>query len=81
MDRAKLDDALDSMTRHDLERMQEEIAKRLRSCVICGSEGAEAFRVTSSRAFGGGALVASILLCKPCFEKSRLPGTRVEAAS
>ena len=77
MDRARIDDALSSLTRRDLERLREEIDKRLVACTICGSDGAEAVRVTASKRFGtGGGVGATLLICKPCFEKHRLPEGR-----
>ena len=76
MNLAQVDDALDSLTRHDLERMQERIAKRLQTCLVCGGDGAEALRLVPARHFGSGGTTASLMVCRPCFEKHRLPEGR-----
>ena len=80
MNLAQVDDALDSLTRHDLERMQERIAKRLQTCLVCGGDGAEALRLVASRHFGSAA-TASLMVCKPCFEKHRLPEARAAVSA
>ena len=79
MDKAKLDDALASMTRRDLEELQSEIVHRLAICLICGNEGAEAWRVAGHGAAKGKA--ASLMICKPCFEQHRLPESRADEAT
>jgi hypothetical protein len=76
MDKTKLDDALASMTKRDLEELQDEIGRRLVACLICGNEGAESWRVTGHGTAKG--KVASLMICKPCFEKHRLPEGRAE---
>jgi len=72
MDRERLTDALDSLTRRDLEQLQEQIARRLLTCTVCGSDGADAVRLSAH------GIVASLMLCKPCLEKHRLPEGRSE---
>jgi hypothetical protein len=76
MDKARLDDALSSMTKRDLEQLQHEIERRLVTCLICDSEGADAMMVAGLGAAKGKRAV--LLLCKPCFEKHRLPESRSE---
>lgn len=61
---------LKSLTRRQLEDLQEAITKELRACVIDDREGAESYLISRKGAR------ASILLCKPCFEKYRLPKLR-----
>lgn len=69
-----VDDTLAGLTRRQLEDLQEKIAKELQSCVIDGREGAIAYRVTSHSA------TASLMLCKPCFERYRLPKTAAKSS-
>lgn len=69
----QIDDALEAMTRRELEALQEKIDRQLQSCVIDGREGAETYVVSRQ------GTRASIRLCKPCFEKLRLPESRAEA--
>jgi hypothetical protein len=78
MDKARLDDALSSMTRRDLEELREEIARRLVVCVVCGQEGADTLKVSGTGQAKG--KVAAIMICRPCFEKHRLPEGRAGAA-
>ena len=75
MDQARIDDALNSLTRRDLERMREQIEKRLVACTLCGGDGAEAVRVSGTKRWGGG-VDAALMICRPCFEKHRLPRGR-----
>jgi hypothetical protein len=60
------------MTKRDLEDLEEEIKRRLLSCFLCGNVGAVPWRVS------GRGTVATLLICKPCFEKHRLPEGRSE---
>ena len=76
MDRARLDDALASMTRRDLEALRAEIEARMVACTVCGKDGAVPVHVTSAKFDGGSKTTASLYLCKPCFEKHRLPEGR-----
>jgi hypothetical protein len=76
MDKALLDDALSSMTRRDLEDLRGEIDRRLVLCMLCGTDGAAPFRVAGRGNDAG--KVASLMLCRPCFEKHRLPEGRSE---
>ena len=70
-----IDDALKGMTRKQLEELRERVELELQSCVLCGSEGAASYHVRGGRAAKGA--MAAMLFCKPCFEKYRLPETRV----
>lgn len=72
MDKVLLDDALNSMTKRDLEELEEEIKRRLLSCLLCGNVGASPYRLSRANTS------ASLFLCKPCFEKHRLPESRSE---
>lgn len=65
-----MDDALKGLTRKQLEELQVRIERELRSCTLCGTEGAEAYAVSRK------GTRASLLLCKPCFERHRLPEGR-----
>jgi hypothetical protein len=66
----QLDDALKGFTRRQLEDLGAKIAKELRTCTLCGAEGAQAYRVRP-RSHGAGTQ-AAMLFCKPCFEKHRV---------
>lgn len=68
----KIKDALDGMSARDLERMRELIDRRLVSCLLCGNDGAERYRVSRK------GVVASLSLCPACFESHRLPEIRSE---
>jgi predicted mannosyl-3-phosphoglycerate phosphatase (HAD superfamily) len=76
MDKLKLDDALSSMTSRDLEELQRTITDRLARCALCSNDGAMPWKVVGQGASKG--KVASLLICKPCFEKHRLPEGRSE---
>jgi hypothetical protein len=65
-----IDDALKDMTRRQLEDLQARIEKELRSCTLCGNEGATPYSIVHD------GTRASMLFCKPCFEKHRLPEGR-----
>lgn len=67
------DDPLAGLTRRQLEDIRDRVEKQLRSCVIDDREGARPYRITGGH---GNAQVASIMLCKPCFERFRLPEGR-----
>lgn len=72
-----MDDALKAMTKRQMEELRERLDKELQSCSICGSEGAEAYTVSkSTRGETKTHIKASLLLCKPCFERIRLPESR-----
>lgn len=77
MDRAIRDDALSSMTRRQLETLRAQVDKMLLACTVCGTEGAVAYRVVGKHS---GSHSASLMLCKPCFEKHRLPEGRAGRA-
>lgn len=66
MDKERLTDALDSLTRHDLEVLQKGIKARLLACLLCGTDGATIYRVAGQKHAG-------LALCAKCFEKHRLP--------
>lgn len=61
---------LSGFTRRQLEELQARIVKELQSCVIDSREGAEIYSITRHGA------KATIMLCKPCFEKLRQPVAR-----
>jgi hypothetical protein len=65
-----IEDALKGLTRRQLEDLQARIEKELQACTLCGIEGAEAYNVTRH------GTRASMLFCKPCFERHRMPETR-----
>ncbi len=81
MDRERLGDALDSMTSRDLERLQEEIARRLVKCVVCGGDGAVPVQAVVKRGVSAGrsGTRATLMVCPPCFSKHRLPEGRSRA--
>jgi len=66
-----MDDALKSLTRRQLEDLQRKIERELKACILCGSEGATAYSVWHRNTSK-----ASLQLCRPCFEKHRLPAGR-----
>lgn len=70
-----MNEHLKNLTRKQMETLVAELQKELRSCIICGREGATAFTV-SHKGFR-----ASMLFCKPCCEKYRLPESRAEGSS
>lgn len=65
-----IEDALKGLTRRQLEDLQAQIERELQACTLCSAEGAEPYNV------GRHGVRASMLFCKPCFEKHRLPETR-----
>ena len=67
---AALDEALEGMSRRQLEELQGRIARQLEGCALDGREGAEHYLITGRHAR------ASIRLCRPCFERLRLPPGR-----
>ena len=71
-DAEKMRDVLDAMSARDLEHMRELIARRLVTCIICGHDGAEMYRVSHRSA------IASMAICPACFERNRLPESRSE---
>ena len=80
MDRARIYDALASMTRRELEALRAEIDARMVACTVCGNDGARPVRVTTGGS--GHQMAATLYLCKPCFEKHRLPeGRSAEGAA
>lgn len=72
-------DALDGLSLRELERIRELIDQRLQSCVICQTEGALAVRV-GFKTPAGKATFASLLLCRACLERHRLPDSRAKSA-
>lgn len=68
---ATIDDALKGLTRRQLEDLRERLEKELQQCTVCGTEGAVAYTVSKK------GVRASMLFCKPCFERHRLPEGRV----
>lgn len=71
-----IDDALDGMSARDLERLRTRIDKRLQACVIDGVDGAVAVSVRAK--LDGSQSTFSLLLCRQCIERHRLPDTRAE---
>ena len=77
-----IDDALKGLTRRQLEDLQTKIALELQSCAICEAEGADHYLISGSKKSVGKAHIrGSILLCKPCFERVRLPESRAMSPS
>jgi hypothetical protein len=71
-------EALKGLTRRQLEELQEQIERELRACVVCGVEGATPFKVTGRISGTNNSMKASMLFCKPCVERYRLPDGRAE---
>jgi hypothetical protein len=69
------DDVLAGLTRRQLQELAAKIDRQLQACAIDGREGAEPYRIRR------GNVDASILLCKPCFERLRLPASRADEAT
>jgi len=72
-----LDDAIDAMPARKLEELQSKIARRLRACAFCGSDGAVAVRAQAR--IGGTETRLALLLCPACIERNRLPEGRASA--
>lgn len=72
---ARVDEALDGLSRRELEELQGRVARRLQACTVCGGDGAVPCRVQakipSEARF-------TLLLCRPCIERHRLPEGRSE---
>jgi hypothetical protein len=66
------DDVLAGLTRRQLQELAAKIDRQLQACAIDGREGAEPYRIRR------GNVAATILLCKPCFERLRLPAGPVD---
>lgn len=73
-----IDDALDGLPARDLERLKARIEKRLQACAICGNDGAIPCH-TRAKLTGNDTLF-SLLLCRACIERHRLPVARAEDA-
>lgn len=69
-----MDDALDGMDRRRLEEIKAKIEKRLQSCTLCGNDGAIPVRARTSNP----SIDFSLMICRPCIEKERLPEKRSE---
>lgn len=69
------DDPLAGLTRRELEQARSRIDVALRSCIIDGREGAEPYLVSRH------GTRASLMLCRPCFERARLPEQRAVEAT
>lgn len=70
----RVDDALDGLTRRELEELRGKIEKRLLTCVIDGNDGAVPVRCTTKSP----AAVFTLLLCPACIERNRLPESRAD---
>jgi hypothetical protein len=75
-----VEDALKGMTRRQMEEMRATLERELRSCSLCGTEGASTFRVIATSGSLRGQR-ASLRMCLPCFEKNRLPEGRTDEAT
>lgn len=67
-------DALKGMTKRQLEELHGKIERELRTCVLCGTEGARTFKVRDVTHSSG--RHAAMRFCDPCFEKHRVPESR-----
>lgn len=72
-----LGDALDGMTRRQLEDLVSQATRRLASCLLCGETGAVG--VACSLKKGDRGTRFTLLMCPACIEKHRLPESRAEA--
>lgn len=73
-----MDDALNGMTKRQLEDLRGRIDKRLQACAIDGNDGAVPVRATARR--GKGSVAFTLLMCPSCIERHRLPEGRAEVA-
>ena len=69
-----MDDAIDSLSAREAERLKERLERRLQRCIICDSDGAIPVRVTIHRP----SAAFTLLMCPACIEKHRLPESREE---
>lgn len=69
----RIDEALDGLSRRELEALAGRITTRLAACALCGNDGAVACRVTAKLPSH---TTFSLLLCRPCIERHRLPEGR-----
>lgn len=69
-----VDDALKNLTRRELEELRRRIDRELVVCMTCGNEGAEMVKARRGR------VDAALPVCRPCFERYRLPEGRAETA-
>jgi predicted SprT family Zn-dependent metalloprotease len=67
MSRSQLDDALDSMSRGELEKLISAATKRLADCAVCGEAHAIRFQIRDENRR------ASLFLCEACYAKLRQP--------
>jgi transcription elongation factor Elf1 len=74
-----LSEAIKSLTRRQLQELQKQIEKELLSCIFCGTEGAVRHSLKPIQRSSGNPVV--VLVCKPCFEKFRLPMSTEELAT
>jgi hypothetical protein len=71
-----LEDALDSMSAREVERLLELAQRRLQRCAICNADGAVHFRVAGKTAQNS--LTFALLICPSCVEKHRQPEGRAD---
>jgi hypothetical protein len=74
----RLTDALDSMTRRQIEALVAAAQRRLASCVLCGADGAAPVLASVPTPAGNSQRV-SFMLCPACIERHRLPEGRADA--
>jgi hypothetical protein len=74
---ADLDDALDGLSRRELEALVAKATTRLASCTLCGADGAFACRVFAR--VSGRQQDFALMLCAACIERQRLPESRAAA--
>ena len=74
-----MDDALNGLTKRQLEDLRTKVEKRLLACSIDGNDGAIPVRATAK--LRGSSVRFALLLCPACIERLRLPESRSEEAS
>jgi hypothetical protein len=70
----RIDDALDSMTRHEIEGLIAVAQHRLQSCVICHGEGAQPVRFGTH--VRGKSSPFALWVCPACIVRYRVPAAR-----
>jgi len=82
VDREKIEQALDGLDAREVRELYRLAEKRLQTCVLCGSDGANAIRIFWKAGRDG--KQAALLLCPACIERHRLPageGKEAEASA
>lgn len=63
-------EAIKGLSKRQLEELADAVARELQACTLCGTEGARSYVVQAT------GFKVSMLFCKPCIEKNRLPEAR-----